>query len=75
MDEVTIEFVEERVVNGAPMLVMRLEGVREGVLMMMQGYYYGGDEVTIQMVAYTTGRMWREYNGVRGGREYYVAGT
>ncbi|MEN3334605.1 MAG: hypothetical protein V7641_3970 [Blastocatellia bacterium] len=44
---------EKRIVNGKELLFMQLEGTLKGVPFTYYGYYYGGKEGAIQVIAYT----------------------
>lgn len=61
-----VQVVEEgrRNVNGVEVLLMRLEGTVDGVPFAYLGYYYGGDQGSIQVITYTGRNLLDEYRSV-----------
>lgn len=49
-----ITFQEFRKVNGIEVLCMELEGTTQGISFKYMGYYYSGDEGTVQFVTYSS---------------------
>ncbi|MBD3360737.1 hypothetical protein GF366_02970 [Candidatus Peregrinibacteria bacterium] len=56
-----IVFEEERTVNGAEVLAMKIRGTIEGIPFQYYGYYYTGEEGSIQFVTYTGLSLFDEY--------------
>ena len=52
---------EKRIVNGKEVRRMKMEGTVQGIAFTFLGYYYGGQEGTLQVVAYTGGNLFSEY--------------
>ena len=57
------KIVEEqrRHVNGADVVMLRLEGKTNGVPFTYLGYYYGGTAGTVQVITYTGQNLFQEY--------------
>lgn len=58
-----IKVIEEgrRTVNGVEVALLRLEGTVEGVAFTYLGYYYGGDQGSIQVITYTGRNLFDEH--------------
>lgn len=52
---------ERRTVNGANVLMLRLEGTMHGIKFTFLGYYYGGPAGTVQVITYTGQNLFGEY--------------
>jgi len=55
-----IVFEEKRTVNGKKVLCLALEAAVEGIEVVYYGYYYSGDEGTIQVVTWTGRKLFKE---------------
>ena len=56
-----IVFEESRVVNGAPVLCLMIEGTTSGIAFTYYGYYYSGKSGIVQIVTYTGQNLFEEY--------------
>ena len=56
-----IVFEESRVVNGAPVLCLIIEGTTSGIAFTYYGYYYSGKSGIVQIVTYTGQNLFEEY--------------
>jgi len=59
--DVAIEWEQERTVNGAPVIAMRLAGTTEGIKFKYFGYYWSGQAGILQVVSYTGANLFDEF--------------
>jgi hypothetical protein len=59
--DVTVVEEQRRRVNGADLLLLRMEGHIKGIPFTYLGYYYGGSSGTIQLITYTGQNLFDEY--------------
>lgn len=52
---------EGRIVNGQYVMVLEIEGTLSGILFKYFGYYYVGEIGSIQLIGFTTAKMFDEY--------------
>ena len=52
---------EYRIVNGKKVLMMRMDGTLQGIKFSYLGYYYAGENCTIQFLTYTSSNLMNEY--------------
>jgi hypothetical protein len=52
---------ETRRVNGHDVSVLQIDGTIQGIRFTYLGYYYSGQEGTIQLITYTAANLFEEY--------------
>src|SRR5262249_10163239 len=57
----TVTTVEKRVVNGLEMLCVTYDATTQAGPMTFYGYYYSGDEVTVEAIAMAPQKLFRAY--------------
>jgi hypothetical protein len=52
---------EYRIVNGLKLLMMKMEGVYEGIPLVYFGYYHSSTNGTLQYISYTSQKLFQKY--------------